>query len=65
MPAQKAGELSGTDPDYALRDLYNAIANGNFPSWTMKIQVMTLKEANEAKVNPFDVTKVIPGVSSI
>jgi catalase len=37
----KAAELGGTDPDYATHDLYNAIASGNFPSWTAYIQVRT------------------------
>jgi Catalase len=35
----QAAELGGTDPDYATRDLYNAIASGDFPSWTAYIQV--------------------------
>lgn len=60
LPASKAAELAGSDPDYAIRDLFNAIANKNFPSWTMKIQVMTYEEAEKSKFNPFDVTKVWP-----
>lgn len=39
LPASTADELAGTDPDYAIRDLYNAIANDDFPSWTFYIQV--------------------------
>lgn len=35
----RAAELEGEDPDYAIRDLYNAIATGNFPSWTAYLQV--------------------------
>jgi catalase len=53
--------LTATDPDYAIRDLYNAIAEGNFPSWTLYIQVMIFEEAERFHWNPFDVTKV--GVS--
>jgi catalase len=30
----RATALAGTDPDYATRDLYNAIALGQFPTWT-------------------------------
>ena len=56
---EKAGDLGGTDPDYAIRDLYNAIDSGNFPSWTLYIQVMTFKEAEDWEFNPFDLTKVI------
>lgn len=60
LPPQKARELSGTDPDYSVRDLYNAIARNEYPSWTMYIQVMTFEQAAASKFNPFDVTKVWP-----
>jgi Catalase len=39
LSADKAVELAGTDPDYAVRDLYTAIGNKDFPSWTAYIQV--------------------------
>ena len=57
--ADEADRLAGSDPDYALRDLYNAISNGNFPSWSLKIQIMTFEEAEKYRYNPFDLTKVI------
>lgn len=52
--------MAGANPDYAIEDLYNAIANGNFPSWTLNLQIMTMEEAETCKFNPFDVTKVWP-----
>ncbi|PSN53034.1 Catalase, partial [Blattella germanica] len=55
--AEKAHELSANDPDYSIRDLYNAIAKGEYPSWTMSIQVMTFGQAEKHKFNPFDLTK--------
>lgn len=58
LMADQAAHLSGADPDYAQRDLYNAIASGNAPSWTVYIQVMTFQEAERFKFNPFDLTKV-------
>jgi catalase len=58
LPAEKAAEICSSDPDYATRDLYNAIAGGDPPSWTLYIQVMTFAEAETAPFNPFDVTKV-------
>lgn len=58
LPAKKAEELSGSDPDYSIRDLYNAISKGDFPSWTFYIQVMTNDQALASKINPFDLTKV-------
>ena len=39
LTAQQAHQLKADDPDYGTRDLYNAIANGDFPKWDMKIQV--------------------------
>ena len=57
----QADEMAKQDPDYAIRDLYNAIANGNFPTWTMHIQVMTFEQAEAWEFNPFDLTKVRGG----
>ncbi|XP_055537293.1 catalase isoform X1 [Wyeomyia smithii] len=60
LEAKRADDLAGADPDYSIRDLYNAIAKGDFPSWTLKIQVMTFEQAEKHPFNPFDVTKVWP-----
>ncbi|KAL3275580.1 hypothetical protein HHI36_020335 [Cryptolaemus montrouzieri] len=60
LDVQKAEDLSGTDPDYSIRDLYNAISKGQYPSWTFYIQVMTNEQALKSKFNPFDLTKVWP-----
>merc|ERR1711971_489936 len=56
----QADEMAKQDPDYAIRDLYNSISNGNLPTWTMYIQVMTFEEAENWEFNPFDLTKVWP-----
>lgn len=58
LSAEDAGRLQGENPDYAIEDLYNAIEAGNYPSWTLKIQVMSLAQADAYRYNPFDVTKV-------
>ena len=42
------------------RDLYDSIKNGDFPKWTMKIQLMTDEQAKNHPHNPFDLTKVWP-----
>jgi len=60
LDTTKATELSAHDPDYSIRDLYNAIANKDYPSWTLYIQVMTFAQAKTFKFNPFDLTKVWP-----
>jgi catalase len=59
LTSARAIELAGTDPDYATRDLYNAIAREQSPSWTLYIQVMTFEQAEKFRWNPFDLTKVI------
>eukprot|EP01038_Epipyxis_sp_PR26KG_P006738 gene6738-9233_t len=60
LSSEEADRLASGDPDYALRDLYNAIETKSFPSWTLYIQVMSFSEAERASFNPFDVTKVWP-----
>ena len=42
------------------RDLYDAIERGDFPRWTMSIQVISEKDAAKFSFNPFDLTKVWP-----
>ena len=54
----EADSLAGSDPDYHRADLYNAIEAGNFPSWTLKVQIMPVDEAEGYRFNPFDLTKV-------
>jgi catalase len=58
--ADKAAHLMGRDPDYATRDLFEAIAKGDFPQWDFFIQLMTFEEAEKLPWNPFDLTKVWP-----
>jgi len=57
---EQASEMRGKDPDYAQRDLFEAIAKGDFPKWRVSIQVMPEKEAETYHINPFDLTKVWP-----
>ncbi|MBQ7024454.1 MAG: catalase [Akkermansia sp.] len=56
----EADTLNGKDPDSAGHDLFNAIAEGNFPKWTLCVQLMTDKQAQAFPFNPFDLTKVWP-----
>ncbi|MBM9590930.1 catalase [Leptospira sp. 201903075] len=58
LSPEKAGELAGSDPDYATRDLFEAIHKKEFPKWKVCIQIMPEKDAENYKVNPFDLTKV-------
>lgn len=56
----EAAEVIGRDRESSQRDLVEAIGRGDFPRWTVKIQVMTEEQAKSAPFNPFDLTKVWP-----
>ncbi|MDX2418546.1 MAG: catalase [Xanthomonadales bacterium] len=47
-------------PHGAQQDLVEAIDRGEFPGWTVKVQILSESEARSFKVNPFDLTKVWP-----
>lgn len=44
----------------AQQDLVNSINNGKYPSWSVKLQIMTNEQAQTFQINPFDLTKVWP-----
>jgi len=56
--AEEAIEVKGKDPDHATRDLFDAIAGGDYPKWRVCIQVMTEEQAASHQDNPFDLTKI-------
>jgi catalase len=56
----EADAMRGKDPDYAQRDLFEAIQKGNFPKWRVSVQIMPEKDSETYHVNPFDLTKVWP-----
>ncbi|TGM56615.1 catalase [Leptospira adleri] len=58
LSGEKASALAGTDPDYATRDLFEAIERKEFPKWKFCVQIMPEREAETYKFNPFDLTKV-------
>ncbi len=60
LTGAEAEQMRSADPDHATRDLYEAIAAGQFPSWTLKVQIMTAEQAADYRFDPFDVTKVWP-----
>jgi catalase len=57
---EAAAQLAGSDADHHIRDLFEAIEGGDFPSWTLSVQVMPYADAAEYRFNPFDLTKVWP-----
>jgi catalase len=60
LSRQEADHLSGADPDHATRDLYEAIARGDHPSWTLEMQILTPEQAKDFRWDLFDITKVCP-----
>ncbi len=57
---QEAAELVGNDRESSQRDLYEAIERGDFPRWTMYVQIMPEADAAKVPYHPFDLTKVWP-----
>ncbi len=56
----EADQMASADTDYHTRDLFEAIGRGDYPSWTLMMQVMPFEEAKGYRFNPFDLTKVWP-----
>jgi len=56
----EAEAIIGKDRESHQRDLLEAIDRGDFPKWTMYIQVMPEADASKVPYNPFDLTKVWP-----
>src|SRR6476469_7025223 len=53
-------QMASIDTDYHIRDLREHIDDGDFPSWTLKVQIMPYTDATNYRFNPFDLTKVWP-----
>jgi len=53
-------QMASADTDYHTRDLYEAIERGDYPSWTLYMQIMPFEDAKTYRFNPFDLTKVWP-----
>jgi catalase len=58
--ADEAAAMKSADPDHATRDLSNAIARGDFPSWRLEMQIMPEADADTYRFDVLDVTKVWP-----
>jgi catalase len=58
LTSEEAAVIGGQDPLHCHKDLYDAIEQGRFPSWTLKVQVMPDADAAAYRIDPFDLTKV-------
>lgn len=55
---EEAEKLNGMDRESAGHDLFDAIQRGDYPKWTMYVQIMTEEQAKNHYENPFDITKI-------
>jgi catalase len=60
LTREEAAATRGRDPDHATRDIYDAIARGDYPSWTLEMQIMTPEQAKDYRFDILDITKVWP-----
>lgn len=58
LTAEEAKKLASENLDSSISDLFENIEKGNYPSWTVYVQIMTPEQAEKYKFNPFDPTKV-------
>jgi catalase len=58
LTQDESAKTIGLNPDHAHQDLLEHIERGEFPSWTVKVQIMTPEQAATYRFNPFDLTKV-------
>lgn len=56
----EAVKISGADPDYHRRDLFEAIDNEMYPEWEFGVQLFTEEEADKFPFDHLDATKLIP-----
>ena len=56
----EAQKISGKDPDFHRRDLWEAIENGDFPEWELGVQIVDEKDEFKFDFDLLDATKIIP-----
>jgi len=56
----EALKINGADPDFHRRDLWNAIAGGDFPEWELALQTFSQEQADGFDFDVLDATKLIP-----
>jgi catalase len=57
---EEAARVAGENPQHHQQDLRLAIERQEFPSWTLKVQLMPERDAAGYRFDPFDLTKVWP-----
>ena len=57
---EEAVKISGADPDFHRRDLWEAIEAGEYPEWELGLQIFTEEQAEQFSFDILDATKIIP-----
>jgi catalase len=56
----EAQKISGKDPDFHRRDLWDSIAGGDFPEWELGVQIVSEADEHKFDFDLLDATKIIP-----
>ena len=56
----EAVKISGADPDFHRRDLWEAIEAGAYPEWELGLQIFTEEQAEGFSFDVLDATKIVP-----
>jgi catalase len=56
----EAQKISGKDPDFHRRDLWEAIESGNFPEYELGLQILPEEDVQKYGFDLLDATKVLP-----
>jgi catalase len=56
----EAVKISGPDPDYHRRDLWERIESGAYPEYELGLQVFTEEQADQFSFDILDATKIVP-----
>jgi catalase len=56
----EAVKISGADPDFHRRDLWEAIESGNYPEWELGLQIFSEEQADKFSFDVLDPTKIVP-----
>ncbi|XP_041976036.1 catalase-like isoform X2 [Aricia agestis] len=60
LSPEESFKIGAVDGDFYTRDLYDAIGEGNFPSWSVSIQVLSQYDVEHADFDVFDTTRLLP-----
>lgn len=52
--------ISGKDPDFHRRDLWEAIEEGHYPEWELGVQIVPEEDEHKYDFDLLDATKIIP-----